>query len=111
MVGKTTKYINLRKNHSFNIFGVSFQRFYHSLVLGLLSLVLDHHLEPPGHAVGQLLQVFLGGAQDLYDVPGGPQGQVHSGRNGVSVVALTPQGQYPHFIFNVDIFYFHLLKL
>ena len=97
MVGKQDcaiikRNIYLRKNYRVNIFGISFQHFYYRLVLGHLSLVFENRLEPPGHAVGQLLQVFLGGAQDLYDVPGGPQGQVDSGKNGVSVVALPPQG-------------------
>ena len=41
---------------------------------------------------------------------GGPQGQVHSCINGLSFVALTPQGQYPHFIFNVDKFSFSCTK-
>ena len=107
MVGKqdcaiTKKNIYLRKNYRVNFFGISFQHFYHRLVLGHLSLVFEKRLEPPGHAVGQLLRVLLGGAQDLDDVLGGPQGQVHSCRNGFSVVALPPQGQYPHCILNVD---------
>ena len=54
--------------------------------------MLGHNLEPPGHAVGQLLQELLGGAQDLDDVLGGPQRQVDSGKNGVSVVTIPPQG-------------------
>ena len=64
-------------------------------MLGHISLVLGHNLEPPGHAVGQLLRLLLGGAQDLDDVLGGPQGQVGSGKHGVSVVTI------PNFILNV----------
>ena len=47
---------------------------------------------------------------DIDDVQGGPQGQVRSWINGLSFVALTPQGQYPHFIFNVDKFSFSCTK-
>ena len=53
-------------------------------MFGHLFLVLENRLEPPGHAVGQLLQVILAGAQELDVVLGGPQGQVHSGINGPS---------------------------
>ena len=73
--------------------------------------MLGHNLEPPGHAVGQLLQVLLGGAQDLDDVLGGPQRQVDSGKNGVSVVTIPPQDLYPNFILNVGQKKFHLQKL
>ena len=42
IVRKTEKNIYLRKNHRFNIFGISFQRFCHRLVLGHLPLVFEN---------------------------------------------------------------------
>ena len=92
-------HIYLRKNHRFNIFGISFQRFHHRPSTPCVG-------EPIGASWACCWTASSGTpvscAQDLDDVLGGPHGQVQSGRNDLCVVALPPQGQYPHFVFNID---------
>ena len=76
--------------------------------------MFGNQLEPPGHAVVHCTASSgtpVSCAQDLDDVLGGPHGQVQSGRNDLCVVALPPQGQYPHFVFNIDKKNVHLQKL
>ena len=62
-------------------------------------------LQPPGHAVRQLLEVLLGGVQDpqLHDL------LLESTLTEAAIVwwfSPPSTGYYPHFVFNVTIFHF-----